>query len=262
MTTDPLDTDVLCGRGRAIRIHPGNRVYLQLITKHRTEYINAVKGWKLDVVKMVVQAIRDRNGRFLQRQGAGWTDIGDPKAITKTSQAFRDLRVGSNMNMEDQESSSDNPQCPLTGDEVKGKKKKKPFQIGSWTRPVPVSEDILRLRQRPSSENSSLEDEVSETETEDSFPVFKGQQQAQASENEEDGSSSEDDKVEEMKEPSEDGLEQESDDANDEDDTWVRKTYSILTFGIQTDEKEIYRRQSQPIHSTGYALLAKDAPRE
>jgi hypothetical protein len=220
LMTDPLDTDVLCGRGRAIRIHPGNRVYLQLITKHRTEYMNAVKGWKLDVVKMVVQAIRNRNGRFLQRQGSGWTDIGDPKAITKTSQAFRDLRVGSqsSTNMEDQESSSDNPQCPLTGDEIKGKKKKKPFQIGSWTRPVPVSEDILRRRQRPSSENSSLEDEVSETETEDSFPVFKGQQ-AQACENEEHGSSSQDDKVEEGKESSDDGSEQESDDANDEDDT-------------------------------------------
>ena len=218
LTTDPLDTDVLCGRGRAIRIHPGNRVYLQLITKHRTEYMKAVKGWKLDVVKAVVQAIRDRNGRFLQRQGAVWTDIGDPKAITKTSQAFRDLRVGSNMNMEDQESSSDNPQCPLTGDEVKGNKKKKPFQIGSWTRPVPVSDDVLRLRQRPSSENSSLEDEVSDTETEDSFPAFKGQP-AQASDNEEDGSSSEDLIVEENKESSEDGSEQESDDANDEDDT-------------------------------------------
>jgi hypothetical protein len=242
-TTDPLDTDVLCGRGRAIRIHPGNRVYLQLITKHRTEYINAVKGWKLDVVKLVVQAIRDRNGRFLQREGAGWTDIGDLKAITKTSQAFRDMRVGGSninididINMEDQEVSSENSPCSLTGEgeEVKvnkgkgKKKKKKPFQIGSWTRPVPVSKDSLRLRQRPSCENSSSssssEDEVSETETEDSFPVFKGQQaQTQASGSAEvDSSSNKDHEVEEIKESLEDGSEQEGDGAyaNDvEDDT-------------------------------------------
>ena len=132
----PIDADVLCGRGRAIRSHPGNQLYLKLITHYKNDYMTSLKGTKLDIVKRVVQAVRDQHGRFLQKQGLGWIDIGDKKAITKTSQAFRDLRTidesllldmnpnedhGDNEEEVEKESDrkkvvdpEDNPQCPLT----------------------------------------------------------------------------------------------------------------------------------------------------
>ena len=60
------------------------------------------KGGKLRVVKQVLEEVRSRQGRFLQQIAKNenpkdeldgkWVEIGDVKAMTKTSQAFRDLR--------------------------------------------------------------------------------------------------------------------------------------------------------------------------
>eukprot|EP00339_Tiarina_fusa_P019433 CAMPEP_0117058732 /NCGR_PEP_ID=MMETSP0472-20121206/40798_1 /TAXON_ID=693140 ORGANISM="Tiarina fusus, Strain LIS" /NCGR_SAMPLE_ID=MMETSP0472 /ASSEMBLY_ACC=CAM_ASM_000603 /LENGTH=183 /DNA_ID=CAMNT_0004776167 /DNA_START=228 /DNA_END=775 /DNA_ORIENTATION=- len=88
----PIDADVLCGRGRAIRAHPGNQLYISLIQDKKTEYSDAAKGWKQEIVRKVVDAIRDQKGRFLQRQGNYWMDIGEQKALAKTAQAFRDFK--------------------------------------------------------------------------------------------------------------------------------------------------------------------------
>jgi hypothetical protein len=93
----PNDADVLCGRGRAIRLHPGNQVYNRLLREGYEEYSNAKKGTKLDIVRRIVVEIRDeRGGRFLERLVGGGTyyiDIGNERAMNKTAQAFRDMRV-------------------------------------------------------------------------------------------------------------------------------------------------------------------------
>lgn len=93
----PKDADVLCGRGRAIRLHPGNQVYNRLLREGYEEYSNAKKGTKLDIVRRIVVEIRDeRGGRFLERLVGGGTyfiDIGNERAMNKTAQAFRDMRV-------------------------------------------------------------------------------------------------------------------------------------------------------------------------
>ena len=106
---------VLCGRGRAIRSHPGNQKFLDLINKYKADYMKSKKGGKLHIVKVVVDEIRQSEGRFLQQVSKSkdqpaqshpsgcdgitpdelegcWVEIGDVKAMTKTSQAFRDLR--------------------------------------------------------------------------------------------------------------------------------------------------------------------------
>jgi hypothetical protein len=213
---EPNEADVLCGRGRAIRSHSGNQLYITLIQQQKSHYSEAAKGSKLDIVRGVVEAIQDQHGRFLQKHGNYWMDIGDPKAMIKTAQAFRDLRADDTTTTI--QTSSDNPQCVLAGG---GKKKKimafKPngrlvFMVNRFK-----NGSVIKAKQRPeetcdssSSSGSSSEggvtkqedstsedgdgsdreakgeeeessesssdngDDASDTETEDSFPMYHG----------------------------------------------------------------------------------------
>jgi hypothetical protein len=186
---EPNDADVLCGRGRAIRIHSGNQLYISLITQQKAQYSTAVKGWKLEIVRGVVKAIRDQHGRFLTRQGSHWIDIGDQKAINKTAQAFRDLRSAE----EDTgviPRTSDNPQCVLAASATKKKKAKPGGRLGFFVNRLTSSGARPRTHTEDASDPSSSEvdseeeeerenlpvnnGDVSETETEDSFPIYHG----------------------------------------------------------------------------------------
>jgi hypothetical protein len=144
---EPEDHDVLCGRGRGQRDHLGNSMFLDLIRENLDKYGEAIKGDKMNVVLRVIETIRSRNGRFLEKLEDGWRDIGDAKAIIKTSQAFRD--------------------------EKKPKKSPLKTYVPNQEMSVPVPSDltfenISRLPNGLSPGHSS----DSETETEDSFPVF------------------------------------------------------------------------------------------
>lgn len=90
--TDPRDTDVLCGRGGAALRHPGNQTYRRLVNLNKGLYITCLKTEKLKISRSIVAAIREQNGRFLEKDAAkgSWFDIGDKKAIEKTSQALRE----------------------------------------------------------------------------------------------------------------------------------------------------------------------------
>eukprot|EP00980_Cylindrotheca_fusiformis_P026070 scaffold15305_cov126-Cylindrotheca_fusiformis.AAC.8 len=90
--TDPRDTDVLCGRGGAALRHPGNQTYRRLVNLNKGLYITCLKTEKLKISRSIVAAIREQNGRFLERDAKKgvWNDIGDKKAIEKTSQALRE----------------------------------------------------------------------------------------------------------------------------------------------------------------------------
>lgn len=90
--TDPRDTDVLCGRGGAALRHPGNQTYRRLVNLNKGLYITCLKTEKLKISRSIVAAIREQNGRFLERDAkkGTWFDIGDKKAIEKTSQALRE----------------------------------------------------------------------------------------------------------------------------------------------------------------------------
>lgn len=97
---DTNDQDVLCGRGGSALRHPGNRTYRQLVNMNKPLYSTCLKAEKLKISRSVVAAIREQNGRFLERasgadpEGEGregsWYDIGDKKAVEKTSQALRE----------------------------------------------------------------------------------------------------------------------------------------------------------------------------
>mmetsp|Transcript_13996 Transcript_13996/g.19663 ORF Transcript_13996/g.19663 Transcript_13996/m.19663 type:complete len:640 (+) Transcript_13996:143-2062(+) len=88
---DVADTDVLCGRGGAALRHPGNQTYRRLVQLNKALYITCLKAEKLKISKSIVAAIREQNGRFLEKDKKGlWYDIGDKKAMEKTSQALRE----------------------------------------------------------------------------------------------------------------------------------------------------------------------------
>lgn len=89
---DPTDFDVLCGRGGASLKHPGNLMYRRLVHMNKAYYITSVKTEKLKISRSIVAAVREQSGRFLERDGikGTWYDIGDKKAIEKTSQALRE----------------------------------------------------------------------------------------------------------------------------------------------------------------------------
>jgi hypothetical protein len=92
MVTEPRETDVLCGRGGAALRHPGNQTYRRLVNLNKGLYITCLKTEKLKISRSIVAAIREQRGRFLEKEGEGgaWYDIGDKKAIEKTSQALRE----------------------------------------------------------------------------------------------------------------------------------------------------------------------------
>jgi len=89
---DPRESDVLCGRGGAALRHPGNLTYRRLVNLNKGLYITCLKTEKLKISRSIVAAIREQRGRFLERDATAgvWIDIGDKKAIEKTSQALRE----------------------------------------------------------------------------------------------------------------------------------------------------------------------------
>jgi hypothetical protein len=89
---DPRESDVLCGRGGAALRHPGNQTYRRLVNLNKALYIACLKTEKLKISRSIVAAIREQKGRFLERDAkkGTWYDIGDKKAIEKTSQALRE----------------------------------------------------------------------------------------------------------------------------------------------------------------------------
>ncbi|GKY98319.1 hypothetical protein MPSEU_000789500 [Mayamaea pseudoterrestris] len=89
--TTLFDSDVLCGRGGAALRHPGNQTYRRLVNLNKGLYTTCLKTEKLKISRSIVAAIREQKGRFLEKETeTSWYDIGDKKAIEKTSQALRE----------------------------------------------------------------------------------------------------------------------------------------------------------------------------
>ena len=85
------ETDVLSGRGGGTNVHPGNRIFRDLINQNRRAYLKARKNDKPAISRAIVRSIRESNGRFLKKceKSGMWLEIGDDAAREKTSQALR-----------------------------------------------------------------------------------------------------------------------------------------------------------------------------
>ncbi|KAL7506574.1 hypothetical protein ACHAWX_000660 [Stephanocyclus meneghinianus] len=100
------ENDIVCGRGGAALKHSGNLAYRKIVNINKTLYATCLKAEKLRISRSIVAAIREVNGRFLEREDGKisttldernpdgspvkWRDIGDRRAIEKTSQALRE----------------------------------------------------------------------------------------------------------------------------------------------------------------------------
>mmetsp|Transcript_2031 Transcript_2031/g.4230 ORF Transcript_2031/g.4230 Transcript_2031/m.4230 type:complete len:208 (-) Transcript_2031:205-828(-) len=171
----PTDADILCGRGKGIRKHPGNEFYNRLLRENYDEYKSAPKGTKVSIVKKILTLVKDQQGRFLEcKSEAGryvYTDIGDERALNKTSQAFRDIRA-----------TIEKHHLSLTNSSIH--KKSTPCETSSTRTPRrPTFRERLAMLEREQewktfgnqseNEETSEEEEVSDTETEESFQMNK-----------------------------------------------------------------------------------------
>jgi len=90
----PHDHDVLCGRGGLIYKHVGNYTFRYLVLFNKNAYCSSRKADKIKIARSLVKAIRGQTppGRFLKQdpETGLWHDIGDKRAIEKTSQALRE----------------------------------------------------------------------------------------------------------------------------------------------------------------------------
>lgn len=100
------DNDIICGRGGLALKHPGNMAYRKIVSLNKELYATCLKTEKLRISKSIVAAIREINGRFLEREDGKtsqtlgekdengnpvtWSDITDKRAVEKTSQALRE----------------------------------------------------------------------------------------------------------------------------------------------------------------------------
>ena len=98
--------DIICGRGGLALKHPGNAAYRKIVGVNKEIYATCLKTEKLRISKSIVAAIREIHGRFLEGEDGKvsttlndkdangnpvtWRDIGDKRAIEKTSQALRE----------------------------------------------------------------------------------------------------------------------------------------------------------------------------
>jgi hypothetical protein len=104
--TKITENDIICGRGGVALRHPGNLAYRKIVGLNKGLYATCLKAEKLKISKSIVAAIREIDGRFLEREDGKtsssldekdergnpvtWKDIGDKRAIEKTSQALRE----------------------------------------------------------------------------------------------------------------------------------------------------------------------------
>jgi hypothetical protein len=87
----PSKRDVLLGRGKPYQAYSGNVMLAQLVDSRRDEYNRASRFEKTCISMDMVKAVKECNGRFLQRDesSGGWVKVEDCAAREKISFVFR-----------------------------------------------------------------------------------------------------------------------------------------------------------------------------
>ena len=94
--TNLNDNDIILGRsGKQINIQPGNKAYRKVVNSNKLAYATCERHEKIRISRSIVGAMREIGGRFLEQIEYGnntvaYRDIGDKKAVQKTSQALRE----------------------------------------------------------------------------------------------------------------------------------------------------------------------------
>jgi hypothetical protein len=90
----PGRNDVLLGRGKPFRQHPGNVRMRELVDLYKEEYKRAPVGQKSNISDKIVQATMIKeHSLFLKRQPDGWwVQVSQNEAREKATQIFRTAR--------------------------------------------------------------------------------------------------------------------------------------------------------------------------
>ena len=172
---EPEEADVLFGRGRCRKHHPGNKLMHELVNGNRREYQSLGRDEKTDLTWVVLRKIQETGGRFLRKQDGKWFVVEDEVARQKVSHLMRDRRLARAMGIDmGEESNSIRQDTHKTRDDSSTKahddargesvsdepsKRKKP--------PLSATKASKRQRQR-STEGGEL---VTEEATSSSHPV-------------------------------------------------------------------------------------------
>lgn len=89
LVLQPSAYDVLLGRGKSNKNHPGNKRFQDCIQANRERYFNALTNVaKRDITMEILQFIRQK-GRFLRRGAHGWVDVPTPDIQQKVAHALQ-----------------------------------------------------------------------------------------------------------------------------------------------------------------------------
>ena len=95
----PTHADVLLGKGQPIQKHTGNERLRHLVQENLDTYMRKPKREKTVMTLQVMEAVKSSNGRFLEKDRAGWwIEVDDERARYKVSKAFSAAKTNSNNN--------------------------------------------------------------------------------------------------------------------------------------------------------------------
>jgi hypothetical protein len=90
---NPLQNDVLFGRGKPLQERPGNVRFREILEKHMGKCDLDDKGASAKVSACIVHLVKEEGGRFLKElNDGGWFEVDEATARTKASHAFRTRR--------------------------------------------------------------------------------------------------------------------------------------------------------------------------
>ena len=90
----PGSRDVIFRTGTALICHPGNVMFQSVIESKMKEHSAASQGEKIAITRDIIEILRQRKGRFLQWDSAGyWTELKQPSLIYgKVANSVRDFK--------------------------------------------------------------------------------------------------------------------------------------------------------------------------
>ncbi|GAX21208.1 hypothetical protein FisN_26Lh166 [Fistulifera solaris] len=91
----PLKSDVLFGRRRSYRLHPGNVHLRCLCDDHLSLFESLAKGGKNELTKVILDRILREGGRFIKYDSKSkrWLNVTTEEARVKIAHRFRDART-------------------------------------------------------------------------------------------------------------------------------------------------------------------------
>lgn len=93
MVNDISDNDVLCGRGRALENHPGNKAFRKRIHKFVGKYAQATRQEKGSMLVFLSRQMKDDDVHFYKRSDDGsWRELSESETKQKIGHALRDAR--------------------------------------------------------------------------------------------------------------------------------------------------------------------------